>query len=71
MIESPHLLEELARRYEREALEGMTYEAALQRFAALWAEARSLGFDARDDWLADLEPDLAVARAINGLPPST
>jgi hypothetical protein len=71
MIELPHLLEELARRYERKALEGMTYEVALQRFAALWAEARSLGFDARDDWLADLEPDLAIARALNGLPPST
>ncbi|MGD2153342.1 MAG: hypothetical protein PVG79_08730 [Gemmatimonadales bacterium] len=71
MIEPSQLLEKLNKRYEREALAGMTYDAALQRFAALWAEARSLGFDARDDWLADLEPDLAVARAINGLPPST
>lgn len=70
MIESAHLLEELERRYERESLEGMTYEAALQRFAALWAEARTLGVDARRDWLTDLEPDLAVARALNGLPPS-
>lgn len=49
----------------------MTYEVALKRFAALWAEARALGIDARDDWLADLEPDLAIARALNGLPPST
>ncbi|KPK78546.1 MAG: hypothetical protein AMS25_14785 [Gemmatimonas sp. SM23_52] len=71
MIESPQLLEELESRYEREALEGMTYEVALQRFAALWAEAQALGVDARDDWLADLEPDLAIARTLNGLAPST
>jgi hypothetical protein len=71
MIEPSQLLEELNRRYEREALEGMTYEVALQRFAALWAEAQALGFDGREDWLSDLEPDLAVARALNGLPPSS
>ncbi|UCC71585.1 MAG: hypothetical protein JSV86_14510 [Gemmatimonadota bacterium] len=71
MIKSPQLLAELAERYERETLKGMTYEEALQRFAALWAEALALGVDASDDWLADLEPDLAIARALNALPPAT
>jgi hypothetical protein len=71
MIKSSRLLQELNRRYEREALHGLSYEAALQRFAALWAEARALGVDNRGDWLSDLEPDLAIARALNGLPPSS
>jgi len=63
-------LRELNRRYEREALVDLSYDAALQRFAALWAEARELGVVASEDWLTDLEPDLAIARALNGLPPS-
>lgn len=70
MIKSSRLLRELNRRYEREVVFHLDYEAALQRFAALWSEARALGIDTREDWLADLEPDLAVARALNGLPPS-
>ncbi len=70
MIRSSHLLRELNRRYEREALVDLSYDAALQRFAALWAEARELGVVASEDWLTDLEPDLAIARALNGLPPS-
>jgi hypothetical protein len=69
MIKSPHLLQELDRRYERERLADLTYEAALQRFAALWAEARELGVIDNEDWLTDLEPDLAIARVLNGLPP--
>ena len=71
MIKSSHLLQELDRRYERETQHDLSYEAALQRFAALWAEARELGVDTREDWLVDLEPDLAIARALNGLPASS
>lgn len=71
MIKSTRLLRELNERYERDALHGLSYEVALQRFAALWAEARALGVDTSEDWLSDLEPDLAVARALNGLPPSS
>jgi hypothetical protein len=44
---------------------------ALARFAALWVHARALNPDFGSDWLDDLEPDLAVARAVNGLPPSS
>jgi hypothetical protein len=70
MIRETHLLRELNRRYERETLQDLSYEEALQRFAALWAESRALGVDTREDWPSDLEPDLAIARALNGLPPS-
>jgi len=68
MIKSPHLLRELNRRYEREAFAGLSYDVALQRFAALWAEARELGAIDTEDWLTDLKPDLAIARVLNGLP---
>lgn len=71
MIRSSELLDELDRRYQREALRGLTYPQALERFTALWAEARALGASGRDDWEADLEPDLAIARAVNGLPPAS
>jgi len=47
-----------------------TYAEALAIFSALWREARALNPDFPGDWEADLEPDLAVARAINGLPPT-
>lgn len=64
-------LDELERRYQREAFQGLSYEQALARFSSLWAEARQLNPDMGKDWLEDLEPDLAVARAINGLPPAS
>ncbi len=70
MIRSSKPLEELDKRYQ-ETLRGLTYAQALERFAALWAEARALGASGRVDWEADLEPDLAVARAVNGLPPAS
>lgn len=70
MIKSPHLLQELHRRYEREALADLSYDVALQRFGALWTEASELGAIDNEDWLTDLEPDLAIARILNGLPPA-
>jgi hypothetical protein len=48
----------------------LTLQEAVERFASLWAEARQLNPDLGEDWRADLEPDLAVARAVNGLPPA-
>jgi hypothetical protein len=82
MIRSSKPLDELNERYQQEtlqgltyaqqeALQGLTYAQALERFAALWAEARALGASGRVDWETDLEPDLAVARAVNGLPPAS
>ncbi len=71
MIRSSKPLAELDKRYQQETLRGLTYAQALERFAALWAEARALGASGRVDWETDLEPDLAVARAVNGLPPAS
>ena len=70
MIHSSKRLEELEAQDQREAYRDMTYAEALQRFEALWAEARALRPDFGDDWENDLEPVLAVARAVNGLPPA-
>ena len=70
MIRPSPRLDELERRYQREAFQGLSHEQALERFSSLWAEARQLNPDAGKHWLEDLEPDLAVARAVNGLPPA-
>ncbi len=40
MIRSSKPLYELDKRYQQETLRGLTYAQALERFAALWAEAR-------------------------------
>lgn len=70
MIRPSPILEELDRRHARERLGRRTYHEALGIFAALWKEAASLdpAFPDRD-WRCDLPPDLAIARAVNGLPP--
>lgn len=71
MIHDWAQLEALQRRYERESMHDLDYPAALRRFAALWAEALLLNPDIGADWRDDLESDLAVARALNGLPPES
>ncbi len=48
----------------------LTYAQALERYERLWRHARSLRPDIGSDWQDDLQADLAVARAINGLPPA-
>lgn len=62
-------VEELERRYEREALRDLDYPEALRRFTALWNEALQLNPAFGLDWEEDLAPDLAIARPVNGLPP--
>ncbi|HJS43581.1 MAG TPA: hypothetical protein VJ755_08925 [Gemmatimonadales bacterium] len=70
MIESTRRLAEFEARYGREAFRQWSYADALALFSALWAEARAVASAASgDDWREDLEPDLAIARAVNGLPP--
>jgi hypothetical protein len=61
-------LAELDRRYARESLAGLTYQEALARFTALWAYARKLNPDFPADWERDIQPDLVLARVLNGLP---
>ncbi|MFQ5678770.1 MAG: hypothetical protein ACE5HP_04860 [Gemmatimonadota bacterium] len=70
MLERTERLEALERRWERRAYDDLTFPEALIRFGALWAEARALQKDRGGEWRSDLEPDLAIARAVNGLPPS-
>ncbi|HEX9886710.1 MAG TPA: hypothetical protein VGA70_09490 [Longimicrobiales bacterium] len=61
---------ELARFERWYALErDLPHDRALEMFTALWCEARLLDPNFPGDWREDLEPDLAVARAVNGLPP--
>jgi len=62
-------LRAVEREYSRERLSQLTYREALAVFTGLWCEAVSLNADFPGDWQNDLEPDLAVARAVNGLPP--
>lgn len=70
MLEATRSLQDLERRWEAERYGAMDFGDALAVFAALWAEARALRPDLGADWREDMEPDLAVARAVNGLPPS-
>lgn len=69
MIRSSEELRRFERRQARE--QAPSYERALAIFEALWVEARLLdpGFPHPERWREDLEPDLAVARALNDLPP--
>lgn len=64
-------LDEIDRRHARERLAGRSYHEALDVFAALWREAAALDPGFPGDWREDLAPDLAIARAVNGLPPES
>ena len=70
MITAAEKLQQLEAAFARQAYADMTYAAALERFTALLALAQEVRPVAEEDWLEDLEPDLAVARAVNGLPPA-
>ena len=71
MIRSTPELDDLESRWARDLLAGMTYSEALAIFEALWEEARSLNPDFPGDWRDDIDSDIAIARALNGLPPET
>ncbi len=70
VIRPSRTLEEFEARYAREAYRTLSYTEALRLFTALWVEARVLNPSIGQDWMEDLGPDLAVARAVNGLPPA-
>ena len=69
MLNPSRRLREFEVKYGRVAYAGMSYAEALELFTGLWMEARALGADLGADWEADLAPAIAVARAVNGLPP--
>ena len=68
VIRNDEPLRNIDREFSRTRLARLTYHDALAIFAGLWREAEALGAHI-DDWRSDIEPDLAVARAVNGLPP--
>ena len=68
MIRPSRTLDELERSHAR-GHGARTYPDALAIFAGLWREAAALNPDFPGDWRNDLAPDLAIARAVNGLPP--
>jgi hypothetical protein len=69
VIRNPERLEAFERTDSRDRLADLIYSQALVIFAALWREARTVAPESAVPWIEDLEPDLAVARAVNGLPP--
>ena len=71
MLNPSERLRELEASYEAEAYGTMGYHEALQRFTALWVEAQKLNPDFAEDWEEDIKSDLAIARALNGLPPDS
>lgn len=71
MIQHTRILADFEARYGREAFRDWSYAQALALFSALWQEARALHAVSGDDWRDDLAPALAMARALNGLPPSS
>jgi hypothetical protein len=69
VINPSPLLTSFEARYARDAYRRLTYQDALALFTGLWMEARQLHPDFGSDWQNDLAADIAVARAVNGLPP--
>lgn len=67
VIRSTPELQRFEREYARSRRD-MSYAEALAVFEALWEEARALNPDFPGDWRADIEPDLELARVLNGLP---
>ena len=70
MLKRTKELEDLDRRWERHLYGELSLHQALGRFAALWQLARVLHPEPSLDWPSDLGADLAIARAVNGLPPA-
>ncbi|HYO47845.1 MAG TPA: hypothetical protein VEY33_14275 [Gemmatimonadota bacterium] len=70
MIRPSPRLDELERSHSKK-LSARTYSDALAIFAGLWREAAALNPGFPGDWREDLAPDLAIARAVNGLPPDS
>ena len=61
---------EFEARYRREAYGHLSFHEALATFEAMWVHARKLNPRLGEDWREDLQATIAVARALNGLPPA-
>ncbi len=69
MIRGHEELPQFERRSARHELARISSRDAPALFAALCREALALGAVLPGDWRRDIAPDLAVARALTGLPP--
>ncbi len=69
VVETPRL-RRFEAEYQRTAYRDLSMPEALALYQRLLDEARVLDPTFGRDWLADLAPDLAIARAINGLAPA-
>ena len=69
MIRANARWREFEARYRREAHRDLDFLDALSSFEAMWIHARKLNPRLGEDWREDLEATIAVARALNGLPP--
>jgi hypothetical protein len=69
VITDPRRLKDLEDRLAGDAGAAMTFAQALAWYEGALVEVRALRPDFDTDWIEDLESDLAVARAVNGLPP--
>ena len=71
MIKSPARVREIEADWNRETYVSMEYPEALKRFAVLWHQARLLNPQIGQSWEEDIQTDIALARILNGLPPTT
>ena len=69
VVDTPQL-RQFEAEYQRTAYRDLTLADALALYQRLLDEARALDAAFGRDWQADLAPDLAIARAVNGLPPA-
>jgi hypothetical protein len=69
VVETPRL-RRFEADYQRTAYRELSLPDALALYQRLLGEARVLDPGFGQDWQADLAPDLAIARAINGLAPA-
>ena len=60
---------EFEAQYRRNAYRDLDFLEALSIFEAMWIHARKLNPNLGEDWREDIKATIAVARALNGLPP--
>ena len=70
MIRATARWQEFEARYRREAYRDLSFHEALAIFEAMWVHARKLNPNLGEDWREDIQASIAVARALNGLPPA-
>jgi len=70
VIRDNDTLRAFEREYATRVDRDRSFRRALEIFEGLWREAEALNPNFPDsDWERDIEPDLAVARVLNRVPP--